>query len=128
MKFNDYWRIPKNVKEYFSPKREKQLKEKYGKLYTVHTVFSVVILLIPFLVFMLLIPTSAFEPTTKFGDLLSLLGGILGFMGSLAIGIGLGNIFMAIVKQYLGHFVTLIFIAIGIALDTLGLFLYSLVK
>ena len=128
MKFNDYWKIPKNIKEYFSPKRERQLKEKYGKLYTLHTILSIVILLLPFLVFIFLIPTSAFEATTKLGDLLSFLGFTLGFIGSLAIGIGFANIFMAIIKQYLGHFVTLIAMAIGIALDMLGLFLYSLVK
>ena len=128
MKFNDYWKIPKDVKEYFSPKREKQLKEKYGKLYTLHTVFSVAILLLPFFVFIFLIPTSAFEATTRLGDLLSFLGFTIGFIGSLAIGIGFANIFMAMIKQYLGHFVTLIAITIGIALDILGLFLHSLVK
>ena len=128
MKFNDYWKIPKNIKEYFSPKRERELKEKYGKLYTLHTVLSIVILLLPFFAFIFLIPTSAFEATTKLGDLLSFLGFTLGFIGSLAIGIGFANIFMAIIKQYLGHFITLIAMTIGVALDMLGLFLYSLVK
>ena len=128
MKFNNYWKTPKNIKEYFSPKRERQLKEKYGKLYTLHIVLSIVILLLPFFVFIFLIPTSAFETTTKLGDLLSFLGFTLGFIGSLAIGTCFANIFMAIIKQYLGHFVTLIAIAIGIVLDMLGLFLYSLVK
>jgi len=28
MKFNDYWKIPKNAKSFFSPKQEKLLKEK----------------------------------------------------------------------------------------------------
>ena len=128
MKFKDYWKIPKNIKEYFSPKRERELKEKYGKLYTLHTILSIMILLLPFLVFIFLIPTSAFEATTKLGELLIFLGFTLGFIGSLAIGIGFANIFMAIVKQYLGHFITLIAMTIGIALDMLGLFLYSLVK
>ncbi len=128
MKFNDYWKIPKDVKEYFSPKRERQLKEKYGKLYTLHTVLSIAILLLPFFVFIFLIPTSAFEATTKQGDLLSFLGFTLGFIGSLAIGIGFVNIFMAIIKQYLGHFVTLIAMTLGIVFDILGLFLCSLVK
>ena len=128
MKFNDYWQIPKNVEDYFSPKNEKQLKEKYGKLHTLHIVFSIVILLIPLFVFIFLIPTSAFEATTKLGELLSFLGFVLGLIGSFAIGIGFVNIFAAIIKQYLGHFVTLIAIAIGIVLDILGLFLCSLVK
>ena len=128
MKFNDYWKIPKNIKEYFSPKRERELKEKYGKLYTLHIVFSIVILLIPLFIFIFLIPTSAFEATTKLGELLSFLGFVLGLIGSFAIGIGFVNVFAAIIKQYLGHFVTLIALTIGMVLDMLGLFLCSLVK
>ena len=128
MKFNDYWKIPKNIKEYFSPKRERELKEKYGKLYTLHIVFSIVSLLIPLFIFIFLIPTSAFEATTKLGELLSFLGFVLGLIGSFAIGIGFVNVFAAIIKQYLGHFVTLIALTIGMVLDMLGLFLCSLVK
>ena len=96
MKFNDYWKIPKNIKEYFSPKREGQLKEKYGKLYTLHTILSIVILLLPFLVFIFLIPTSAFEATTKLGDLLSFLGFTLGFVHS----VGLGKCLIICVHYY----------------------------
>ena len=128
MKFNDYWKIPKDAKEYFSPKSDIQLKEKYGKLYTLHIVFSIVILLIPLFIFIFLIPTSAFEATTKLGELLSFLGFVLGLIGSFAIGIGFVNVFAAIIKQYLGHFVTLIALTIGMVLDMLGLFLCSLVK
>ncbi len=54
MKFNDYWNLPKNVKNYFSPKQEKYLKEKYGKLYTLHIILSIVIVLMPFIIYVLL--------------------------------------------------------------------------
>ena len=56
MKFNDYWNLPKNVKNYFSPKQEKDLKEKYGKLYTLHTILSIVIVLMPLLFIYVLLP------------------------------------------------------------------------
>ena len=49
MKFDDYWKVPKDSKKYFSPKKEKELKEKYGVFYTLHTILCVAILIIPFL-------------------------------------------------------------------------------
>lgn len=128
MNFNDYWKIPENAKNYFSTKQEKQLKEKYGKLYTLHKIFSVVILLIPFIVFMSISPSNAFEPTTQIGNLCGALGGLLGLLGSILIGAGLVNIFMILVKQYLGHGVTIIAIIGGIILDSFGLFVFSFVK
>ena len=127
MKFNDYWKLPKNVKNYFSPKKE-VLKEKYGKLYTVHTILSVVILLSPFVVYLCLAPSSAFEPTTQSGNLFGAIGGILGLIGSLFIGFGLVNCFMALIKQYLGHWITIITIVGGVTLDAFGLFVFTLVK
>ena len=38
------------------------------------------------------------------------------------------NVFMILVKQYLGHWVTIISIFAGILLDTFALFLFSLVR
>ncbi len=128
MKFNDYWKIPENAKDYFSPKQEKHLKEKYGKLYTLHKIFSVVILLIPFIVFMSISPSNAFEPTTQIGNLCGALGGFFCFLGSILIGVGLVNIFMSLVKQYLGHWVTIIAISGGAILGGFGLFIFSFVK
>ena len=127
MKFNDYWKLPKNVKNYFSPKKE-VLKEKYGKLYTVHTILSVVILLSPFVVYLCLAPSNAFEPTTQSGNLFGAIGGILGLIGSLLIGFCLVNCFMAFIKQYLGHWITIITIVGGVTLDVFGLFVFTLVK
>ena len=128
MKFNDYWKLPKDVKKYFSPKQEKILKEKYGVFYTIHTILSIVILLIPFIVFLIIAPSNAFEPTTQIGNLCGAVGSILGLIGSCSIGISLVNIFMAIIKQYLGHWVTLITLVGGLVLDTIGLFVFTLVK
>ena len=128
MKFNDYWKLPKNAKNYFSPKQEKILKEKYGVFYTIHTILSIVILLIPFIVFLIIAPSNAFEPTTQIGNLCGAVGGILGLIGSFSICISLVNIFMALIKQYLGHWVTLIAFIGGLALDAIGLFVFTFVK
>ena len=128
MKKNHHWKLPKNIKEYFSPKREKELKSKYGGWYTLHTILSVIILIVPFLAFMFLSPDNALTPQTQSGNLLGAIGGILGLVGSFSIGIGLVNVFSALLKQYLGHFVTLSSILLGIGLDLLALFLFALVK
>ena len=44
------------------------------------------------------------------------------------IGVGIVNCFMALIKQYLGHWVTLIAIIGGVILDILGIFVFTLVK
>lgn len=59
---------------------------------------------------------------------LGAIGGFLGFVGSISIGIGLLNIFMILVKQYLGHLVTIIAIVGGIVLDCIGWLVLSFVK
>ena len=128
MKFNDYWKLPKNTKKYFSPKQEKYLKEKYGIFYTVHTILSIIILLIPFFIFMFLTPSNALEPTTQSGNLYGMFGFIFGLLGSLSIGVGFVNVFMILIKQYLGHLVTIITIIGGIVVDVIGLHIFSLVK
>ena len=126
MKFNECWKIPENAKEFFSPKKEKELKEKYGKYYTLHTIVGIVILLSPFIAFFFIAPLN--EASTNFYNILGAIGGFLGFVGSISIGIGLLNIFMILVKQYLGHLVTIISIVGGIVLDCIGWFVLSFVK
>lgn len=128
MKKKNHWKLPCNVKEFFSPKREKELKSKYGGWYTLHTILSVILLIVPFLVFMFLSPDNALTPQTQSGNLLGAIGGVLGLVGSFSIGIGLVNVFSALLKQYLGHFVTLISILLGIGLDLFALFLFMLVE
>ena len=128
MRFNDYWKLPKNWKDYFSPKQEKILKEKYGIFHAFHTVFTFIILFAPFILFLIIAPSNAFEPTTQISNICGAIGGILGLIGSCSIGIGLVNIFMVLIKQYLGHWVTLIALVGGIVLDALGLFVFTFVK
>ena len=127
MKFNDYWNIPKNTKEFFSPKGERKLKEQYGIYYTLHNVFSAIILFVPLVIFFIIIPENAFNPISQIDNVLGGIGGFIGLIGSLSVGVGLVNIFMIFIKQYLGHWVTLISVLGGILLDLLALFLFSFV-
>lgn len=128
MKFNDYWKIPKDAKKYFSPKQEKKLKEKYGILYTLHTILSVVIVTAPIIIFFLNMPENVLEPTTQTSNLLGAVGGMVGMVGSALIGVGIVNVFMIFVKQYLGHLVTIITIATGVILYYFSLFIFSFVN
>ena len=128
MKFNDCWKIPRDAKQYFSPKYEKKLKEKYGMWYTLHTVLSILIAFLPLVLFFIISPSNAFEPSTQIGNIIGGLGGIIGVIGSVIVGVGLVNIFMALVKQYLGHWVTIITIIGGTILDLLALLLFSFVR
>ena len=127
MHFNKYWGLPKNYKDFFNLKTEKQLKEKYGKLYTLHNIFSILILLLPFFILLTIAPETAFDPTTDLGNTYGAIGAIIGLVGSLLIGIGLVNIFMILIKQYLGHLVTLITIASGLRINSIALYFFSLV-
>ena len=128
MKFNDYWKIPKNVEQYFSANYEKKLKEKYGTWHTFHTVLSILIAFIPLIVFFIVSPSNAFNPSTQIDNVIGGIGGIIGIIGSLSVGVGLVNIFMSLIKQYLGHWVTILTIVGGILLDILALFVFSFVS
>ena len=128
MKFNDYWKIPSNAKNYFSPKQERVLKEKYGAWYILHTILSVIIAFAPIIIFFALSPDQAFDPTTQTGNLLGAIGFFFGLTGSVSIGVGFVNVFMILIKQYLGHWVTIIAITLGTLLDILGLLIFALVK
>lgn len=128
MGFNEIWMLPKNAKKIFNPKQEKKLKEKYGAWATVHTIISCIIVFLPFIAFMFLIPENALNPTTYSGNVLGGIGGILGLIGSVSVGIGFVNIFMLLVKQYLGHLVTIISITVGLAVSAVALFVFSLAK
>ena len=128
MKFNDYWKIPTNAKQYFSPKYEKKLKEKYGVWYTFHTFLSILIPFIPLVIFFVVSPSNAFNPSTQSDNIIGGIGGIIGVIGSFSIGVGLVNVFMCFIKQYLGHWVTILTIVGGILLDILALFVFSFVS
>ena len=128
MKFNDYWKIPKNANQYFSPKYEKKLKDRYGIWYTFHTFLSILIGIVPLVVFFIVSPSNAFNPSTQIDNVIGGIGGIIGIIGSVSIGVGLVNIFMFLIKQYLGHWVTIVSIVGGTLLDVLALFVFSFVN
>jgi hypothetical protein len=120
--------IAKKLERLFFTKTRKILKEKYGVFYTIHTILSIIILLVPFVIFLIIAPSNAFEPTTQISNIYGAVGGILGLIGSFSIGVSLVNILSALLKQYLGHWVTLIALVCGVILDVLALLIFTFVK
>lgn len=120
------WKIPDDAKRFFTKEAEKEAKEKYGVWYRIHTIVSFVIIFVHAFAVLFLLTTNSPDTTTKFGNLLGGLGGIIGLVGGFAIGVGLVNVFMALIKQYLGHLITLIGLVGGILLEAVSLLLFSL--
>ena len=114
------WKIPNNAKEYFSPTYDDAFKAKHKILYVLVVIAIIIILMIPVIIFLSFVPESK-------NQALAALFGILGLIGSLSIGVGLENLFMILLKQYLGHWVTIISVLGGLLLDVFSLFMLSIV-
>ena len=104
------WKIPQNAADYFDPHYDDSFKAKHPFLYFL-TVVIIIILVVsgpfPFLAFC---GTLNVQIESLFEGLLLLMG----FISSFGISIGLCNVFMILHKQYLGHYVTIISLLIGI--------------
>lgn len=130
MGFNDHWKPPKDAARYFTPEEleeEKSAKEKYGIFYYVYMIFTIIALIVPFLVFMSLIPDNVLNPATELADTYSAISATVGMIGSFMIGFGITNILSIFVKQYLGHWVTIITIGLGTIIDVIVLYLMKFI-
>ncbi len=118
------WKIPQNAHKFFDPHYDDNFKAKHPVLYFL-TIIAIIVLVIigPTLyVFLCSLIQSTFNE--NIGELLIW---IIGLIASSGISIGLSNLFMIVHNQYLGHYVTLISFAIGIAVPSLALYLLWLI-
>lgn len=95
-----YWLPPDNYKSFFSAASDEAFKAEHPVGY----VFLVVLLLIA-----LLTPPALFCILVRSESAWS----FLGFAGGFIVGIGLSNFVAIIIKQYLGHLVSLLSFLIG---------------
>ena len=125
----DNWKVPKNAIDYFDPHYDDDFKASHPILFWL-TVLAIVVLVCvgPFI----FIPiASQIQP--DFNSPYLLINAIetvillVGLVGSLGISIGLCNVFMILHKQYLGHWVTLITLGIGVVSSALSLLLLWLI-
>ena len=94
------WTPPKNYIDYFSASSDEAFKEAHPIGYGFLVILGIAALLLPAIVFCILVGTES-------GWVM------LGFAGGFIFGIGLFNFVAIIIKQYLGHWVSIISFLVG---------------
>lgn len=112
----DNWGLPKNAADYFDPHYDDKFKREHPVLYVLTVIAIVILVVIAPIIYLIL--TNAVQPSA--GNRVALKNWfefavfIAGFVASFGISIGLCNLFLMLHKQYLGHYVTIYSIGIGI--------------
>ena len=95
------WTPPRNYTNFFSPEADQEFKRKHPIGYPALVMLGMVALLLPACLFCVLVDG------TKSGWI------VLGFVGGFVFGIGLFNFVAIIIKQYLGHLVSIACFLVG---------------
>ena len=110
------WTPPKGSSSYFFPASDYEFKDNHPVGYGFLVMLGIAALLLPAILYMVFVfPIADNSPWL-----------ILGWVGGFVIGIGLFNFVAIIIKQYLGHWVSIISFIIGsiliwISLHQLGI-------
>ena len=104
------WTPPKEYKNYFYASSDEEFKAKHPIGYGFLVMLGIVALLLPAIVFCVLVGTES-------GWVM------LGFAGGFVFGIGLFNFVAIIIKQYLGHWVSIISFLVGSIMMLISWFL-----
>ena len=96
------WTPPRNYTDFFSPEADQEFKRKHPIGYPALVMLGMVALLLPACLFCVLVDG------TKSGWI------VLGFVGGFVFGIGLFNFVAIIIKQYLGHLVSIACFLVGV--------------
>ena len=97
---NSKWTPPKDYKDYFYASSDEEFKAKHPIGYGFLVMLGLVALLLPAALFFMLVGTDN-------GWVM------LGFAGGFVFGIGLFNFVAIIIKQYLGHWVSIVSFLVG---------------
>ena len=105
------WLPPKGYQYYFNAASDEEFKARHPIGYGFLVLLAIIVLILPAVLFCVLVGN---------GD-----NGwvMLGFVGGFIVGIGLFNFVAIIIKQYLGHLVSLVCFAVGGGLMVLSWFL-----
>ena len=105
------WIPPKGASSYFSVRSDYEFKRKHPIGYVFLVMLGLVALMLPVVLYLIfVIPLEINSPWL-----------MLGWVGAFVIGIGLFNFVAIIIKQYLGHLVSILSFAIGSILVLLSL-------
>ncbi len=97
------WTPPKGASAYFSPSSDDEFKEKHPIGYKFLVALGMVALLLPVFLYVVIVGLLADDSPWI----------LLGWVGAFIIGIGLFNFVAIIIKQYLGHWVSIISFILG---------------
>lgn len=106
----NYWLPPKGASEFFLPSADDEFKSKHPVGYRFFVLLGITVLLLPVIIYNIFFVEHLRRDENSFW---LVLGGLLGLAGSSIIGIGLFNFVAIIIKQYLGHLVSILAFAIG---------------
>ena len=124
------WKMPKDAVKYFDPNYNKDFKEEHPFLCVLVIIVDVLIAFLPTGGWVILSAiTIGAEFDQPFIDsimsssrgVLGLVFWFIGLLGSAVAALGFANIWMAALKQYLGHLFTLITLGSGLAVCALSL-------
>lgn len=101
----NYWLPPKGASEFFLTSADDEFKSKHPVGYRFLVLLGATVLILPMMIYGIIVSIHL----GKESSIWLLLGGV----GSFLIGIGLFNIVAIIIKQYLGHLVSILAFAIG---------------
>lgn len=117
-KKNGSWTPPKGASRYFSAASDYDFQRRHPIGYFFLVLLGITALLLPAALYMILVlPYDANSPWL-----------ILGWVGSFVIGIGLFNFVAIIIKQYLGHLVSIFSFVIGAILVWISLVRMGIVQ
>lgn len=94
------WDLPENYKEYFSASSDNEFKAEHPVAYVLVVLLGIAVLFLPEVLLFLLV--------NSYNNWL-----LLGMVGGFIFGIGLFNFVAKILKQYLGHWVSILCFFIG---------------
>ena len=116
-KKNNNWIPPKRASSYFLATSDDEFKRKHPIGYVFLVTLGLVALMLPVILYLVfVIPLDINSPWL-----------MLGWVGAFVIGIGLFNFVAIIIKQYLGHLVSILSFGIGSVLIWLSLVLMGVI-
>lgn len=97
------WTPPKDYKSYFYASSDDEFKRRHPIGYGFLVLFGIAVLLLPVVLYLIfVIPLADNSPWL-----------MLGWVGGFIVGIGFFNFVAIIIKQYLGHWVSIISFIVG---------------
>ena len=128
------WRMPKASAKYFDRNYNKDFKEKRPILYVLVIIVDVLVVFLPIggytFLSAIVVCSELGHPfidsiTSSSRGLLGLFFWFIGLLGAAVAALGFANIWMAALKQYLGHLFTLITLGGGLTVCALSLLVLS---